>query len=96
MLELQATLTQEVRDLMAENERLRGAVRTANEEGRRRDDLVLKNKELESAAHFDKINSTNKLRQQWHEHLLIMQEVRQRRPARRGGCRNEGARGRVR
>jgi len=75
MLELQATLTQEVRDLMAENERLRGAVRTANEEGRRRDDLVLKNKELESAAHFDKINSTNKLRQQWHEHLLIMQEM---------------------
>jgi len=75
MAEMQERLTQETRELAEENGRLRAAMDLAMDEGRKRDDLVLKNKELQSARHFDKIGSTNKLRQQWHEHLLIMREM---------------------
>ena len=75
MAEMQAMLTVELKEVMEENERLQAAITAAMEEGRKRDDLVLKNKELQSARHFDKIASNNKLRQQWHEHLLIVEEV---------------------
>lgn len=75
MVRVQKTLTEELKQVAAENERLQAAMSLAIDEGRKRDELVLKNKELHSARHFDKINNNNKLRQQWHEHLLIMKEV---------------------
>eukprot|EP00951_Prasinocladus_malaysianus_P022040 scaffold183621_cov48-Prasinocladus_malaysianus.AAC.2 len=75
LLEVHSNLTTEMKGLMEENDRLRAGMKAAMEEGRRRDELVLKNKELQSARYFDKISNTNKLRQQWHEHLLIMGEV---------------------
>lgn len=72
---MQQELTKELKQLVEENKQLRAAIALAHEEGRKRDELVLQNKELQSERHFEKISSTNKLRQQWHEHLLIMQEV---------------------
>ena len=75
MVAMHVLLTEELTQTTEENERLKVAIALAIEEGRRRDAFVLKNKELQSARHFDKIASNIKLRQQWHEHLLIVEEV---------------------
>ncbi|GMH42998.1 hypothetical protein BSKO_10920 [Bryopsis sp. KO-2023] len=51
-----------------ESERLRQCLTLAREEGRKRDGLVLRNKQLESARHFDRLAQDRELRQMRYEH----------------------------
>lgn len=54
MQEAHGTLLAEIEELQAENEKLRDALRTAIAEGRSRDRILLRNKQLESSTHFER------------------------------------------
>ena len=52
----------------AERESLRAALAEAQKEGKRRDGLVLANRQLESARHFDRMGQDEELRRMQIEH----------------------------
>lgn len=58
-----------------DNGHLRDCLALAHEEGRKRDGLVLKNKQLESARHFDRLAQDKELRQMQYQHDVQMDRV---------------------
>lgn len=68
-------LLKELLGLQRENSDLRSALHQALEEGRRRDSLVLRNKQLESARHFDRVAQDRELRIMQNEHLKQLEEL---------------------
>lgn len=58
-----------------ENHHTRTCLSEAREEGRKRDGLVLRNKQLESARHFDRLAQDKELRQMQYQHNNQLDQV---------------------
>lgn len=72
-----AELVDSLKHAIAEGHSLRRALATAHEEGKKRDALVLVNRQLESARHFDRAAQDKELRRMQMEHnrqLTVMQD----------------------
>lgn len=76
MQKLHQELLQQLEELQEENAGVREALRLALSEGRQRDNLLLRNRQLESARHFDRVAADRELRSLQTVHnkeLLTMQ-----------------------